>query len=87
MTPLEAMACGVPAIVANRTSLPEVVGEAGMVVEPEVRELAGAIVALMTDGALHDRLAGASLERAVMFTWEAAARETAAVYREAIGRD
>lgn len=84
LTPLEAMACGVPAIVANRTSLPEVVGDAGLVVEPTPQALADAIVHLMTDDVLHDRLAAASLERAALFTWETAARETATVYREAV---
>ena len=83
LTPLEAMACGVPAIVANRTSLPEVVGDAGLVVEPEVDDLAAAIRVLMTDEQLRRRLAAASLERARTFTWAAAARETAAVYHEA----
>jgi glycosyltransferase involved in cell wall biosynthesis len=86
LTPLEAMACGVPAIVADRTSLPEVVGDAGLVVEPDVHTMAGAIRAMMTDNELRDRLAVVSLERAGMFTWEAAARETAAVYHEVAGR-
>jgi glycosyltransferase involved in cell wall biosynthesis len=86
LTPLEAMACGVPAIVADRTSLPEVVGDAGLVVEPNVQAMAEAILAMMTDDGLRDRLAMASLERAGMFTWEAAARETAAVYHEVAGR-
>ncbi len=82
LTPLEAMACGVPAIIADRTSLPEVVGKAGIAVEPTVDELATAIVAMMTDDALRDRFATASLERAQMFTWDAAARATAVVYHE-----
>jgi glycosyltransferase involved in cell wall biosynthesis len=87
LTPLEAMACGVPAIVANRTSLPEVVGKAGLVVEPEVDDLAAAIRALMTDDDLRVRLAAASLERAGTFTWANAARSTAAVYHEVIAAD
>jgi glycosyltransferase involved in cell wall biosynthesis len=86
LTPLEAMACAVPPIVADRTSLPEVVGEAGLVVEPTVEDLAEAIVALMTDDALRESLSRASLDRARTFTWDAAARETAAVYHEAAGR-
>jgi glycosyltransferase involved in cell wall biosynthesis len=86
LTPLEAMACGVPTIVADRTSLPEVVGDAGLVVEPDLQAMAEAILAMMTDDGLRDRLAMASLERAGMFTWEAAARETAAVYHEVAGR-
>ncbi|HWV22598.1 MAG TPA: glycosyltransferase family 1 protein [Thermomicrobiales bacterium] len=85
LTPLEAMACGVPAIVANRTSLPEVVGDAGLIVEPEVDVLAEAMVSLLTDDDLHDRLSVASLDRVATFTWEAAARATVDVYREAVG--
>lgn len=84
LTPLEAMACGVPAIVANRTSLPEVVGEAGLIVEPDVQGLAVAMGAMMTDDALRARLAAASLERAATFTWVAAARATTEVYHEVV---
>ncbi|HEV2072343.1 MAG TPA: glycosyltransferase family 1 protein [Thermomicrobiales bacterium] len=84
LTPLEAMACGVPAIVANRTSLPEVVEKAGLVVEPEVDDLAASIRVLMTDDDLRARLGVASLERAGTFTWSTAARSTAAVYHEVI---
>ena len=84
LTPLEAMACGVPAIVADRTSLPEVVGDAGLCVEPAVDELARAIVSLMKDDALHDGLARRSLARARTFTWAEAARQTTEVYREAL---
>lgn len=84
LTPLEAMACGVPAIVANRTSLPEVVGDAGLCVEPTIDALAAAIVSLMTNDALHDDFARRSLVRARTFTWAEAARQTVEVYREAI---
>jgi glycosyltransferase involved in cell wall biosynthesis len=86
LTPLEAMACGVPAIVANRTSLPEVVGDAGLCVEPEADDLAKAIVSLMTDDRRRDELSRRSLERAALFTWAEAARRTAEVYWEALGR-
>jgi glycosyltransferase involved in cell wall biosynthesis len=86
LTPLEAMACGVPAIVSNRTSLPEVVGDAGLCVEPTVDELSRAIVSLMTDDARHDALSRASLQRVGQFSWPKAARETAEVYREALAK-
>lgn len=85
LTPLEAMACGVPAIVANRTSLPEVVGDTGLIVEPDVKDVAKAIRVMMTDDALRMRLSAASLERAASFTWSAAARATAEVYHEVAG--
>jgi glycosyltransferase involved in cell wall biosynthesis len=83
LTPLEAMACGVPAIVADRTSLPEVVGDAGLIVEPTVDDLAAAMVQLLTDVDFRRELSRRSLERAAMFTWEAAAEATAAVYHRA----
>lgn len=85
LTPLEAMACAVPAIVADRTSLPEVVSDAGLCVEPIVDDLGCAIVAMMTDDALRDDLARRSLARARTFTWGEAARLTVEVYREALG--
>lgn len=83
LTPLEAMACGVPAIVADRTSLPEVVGDAGLIVEPAVRELAAAMVDLLMEEDLRTELSRRSLERAALFTWQAAAEATAAVYHRA----
>lgn len=83
LTPLESMACGVPAIVANRTSLPEVVGDAGLIVEPTVEDLAQAIVTLLTDEDRHAELSRLSLERAATFTWDAAAEQTAEVYHRA----
>jgi len=86
LTPLEAMACGVPAIVADRTSLPEVVGDAGLAVEPVVEDLASAMRALMVDDALHADLSARSLARAAEFTWAETARRTVEVYLEAAGR-
>lgn len=84
LTPLEAMACGAPPIIANRTSLPEVVGDAGLTVEPTRDDLAAAIVALMTDDALRRELARRSLARAQTFTWDATAAATVAAYRAAL---
>lgn len=81
LTPLEAMACGTPVIVANRTSLPELVGDAGLIVEPEPDPLADAIIRIMTDGALRDDLSRRGVERASTFSWSRAAGQTAAIYR------
>jgi glycosyltransferase involved in cell wall biosynthesis len=81
LTPLEAMACGVPTVVADRTSLPEVVGEAGLVVPPTPAAFAEALLATLTDVSLSTRLAEAGVARARTFSWERTARETAAVYR------
>jgi glycosyltransferase involved in cell wall biosynthesis len=81
---LEAMSCGVPVIAANVTSLPEVVGDAGLLIEPTEDALAGALARLLNDADLQRRLIDAGLERAEYFSWERTARETIAVYREAI---
>jgi len=81
LTPLEGMACGTPAIVANRTSLPEIVGDAGVLVEPNVDQFAAAIIRIMTDRGLRRELSVRSLERAALFSWQRAAEQTAKVYR------
>jgi len=83
LTPLEAMACGIPVIAANRTSLPEVVGESGVLVEPELDALADAIIRLVTDKPLRALLSHAALERSRLFSWDRTARMTLAAYREA----
>lgn len=79
---LEAMACGTPVIASNQGSLPEVVGDAGLLVEPtDVEQIAGAVERLLTDAELRAELRKKGLERARTFTWERTARETLAVYR------
>jgi len=81
--PLEAMASGVPAVVSNRASLPEVVGEAGVLFEPgDARVTAELLQSLLEDSALRKRLSDASLERAQRFTWRECAVRTHGVYRE-----
>ncbi len=78
---LEAMASGVPVLTTNRTSLPEVVGPAGLMVDPDdVGAMRDSLQALLEDHGLARRLAAAGLERASTFNWERCARETIAVY-------
>lgn len=84
LTPLEAMACGVPVIAANRTSLPEVVGDAGMLVEPELDDLVQAITHLVTEPDLHRDLSQRSIERASRYSWDRTAELTLDAYREAL---
>lgn len=84
LTPLDAMACGIPVVVANRTSLPEVVSDAGLVVEPFPEPLAGALVSVLTDESLSRRLRKNSLARATRFSWARTAEETLRVYGEAM---
>jgi glycosyltransferase involved in cell wall biosynthesis len=82
LPPLEAMACGTPVICANRTSLPEVVGDAGILVEPtDTGALAGAMERVFTDPALREQMSQRGLERAKLFPWRKTAGETLAAYR------
>ena len=76
LTALEAMASGTPVVVSNTTSLPEVVGDAGLLVDPRnVDAIADAIVAALTDDALHKELRARGIARAAAFSWERTARE------------
>jgi glycosyltransferase involved in cell wall biosynthesis len=83
MPVLEAMACGAPVITSNRTALPEVAGDAAILVNPEdADELADAIVRVLADHTLRAGLRARGFKRAKQFTWEQAARRTLALYRE-----
>ena len=71
LPPLEAMQCGVPVVTSNTSSLPEVVGDAALTVDPmSVQDISGAIARLLTDGALRDDLSARSLARASGFSWD-----------------
>ncbi len=84
LPPLEAMKCGVPVIVGNRTSLPEVVGDAAMLVDPfEIGEIEAAIRKVIEDSDLQSRLSVKGLNRARLFDWRETARQTLAVYERA----
>lgn len=81
---LEAMACGAPVVASALSSLPEVVGEAGVLVDPaSAASIRDGLAGLLTDPARRRELARAGIARAAGFTWERAARETLAVYRAA----
>lgn len=82
LPPLEAMACGVPVVCSNAASLPEVVGEAGVLLPPrDVAAWVEALGRLLDDAQLREDLRARGLERASRFTWDAAARRTLDVYR------
>lgn len=86
MPPLEAMACGTPVVCSNAASLPEVVGEAALRVDPGDDEgVADAMLQALSDSGLRERLVAAGLERAGRFTWRRNAEETLRVYREVYG--
>jgi glycosyltransferase involved in cell wall biosynthesis len=81
--PLEAMACGTPVVTSNVSSLPEVVGDAALSVNPlDVEAMASAMEKVLTDAALRQTLSERGLERARAFTWERMARLTIEVYQE-----
>jgi glycosyltransferase involved in cell wall biosynthesis len=85
LPPLEAMACGTPVIVSNVSSLPEVVGDAGMLIDPaDVEGLTVAMWRALTDDALRREMREKGLRRAQIFSWERTARETLAVYRKVV---
>jgi alpha-1,3-rhamnosyl/mannosyltransferase len=83
LPPLEAMACGAPVIASRRASLPEVVGDAGLLVEPlDDVTIAQHMRSLIEDDVLHARLREAGCRRAKTFTWRKFAEETMAVYQK-----
>ncbi len=78
---LEAMACGTPVIGSKASSLPEVIGEAGLQVDPHsVDDIARAMRQMMDQPELRARSIGLGLERAKLFTWDKAARQLLAIY-------
>lgn len=84
---LEAGACGVPVITSNTSSLPEVAGDAALLVDPhDVDAIAEAMYRLLTDEALRADLARRGLENVKRFSWEKCARETLAVLEAARSR-
>ena len=82
LPPLEAMACGTPVLTSSTSSLPEVVGDAGLLVNPyEVSEIASALYTIVSDQVLRSTLRLRGLERAKQFTWRLTAQKTLELYR------
>jgi glycosyltransferase involved in cell wall biosynthesis len=81
---LEAMACGTPVVTSDRTALPELVGDAGLLIDPEsVDALAAAIARVLGDAALARDLGARGLERSRRYAWDETARRTLEVYQDA----
>lgn len=83
LPPLEAMACGCPVITSNTSSLPEVVGDAGIMVNPyNVEEIARAIDLVLSNENLRKEMIEKGLKQAQKFSWRKTAEETLKVYEE-----
>jgi glycosyltransferase involved in cell wall biosynthesis len=81
--PIEAMACGAPVITSNTSSLPEVVGDAALLVDPhDIDGLADAIIRLLENEQLREDLRQKGYQRVKQYTWEVSARKMLAVYQK-----
>jgi glycosyltransferase involved in cell wall biosynthesis len=82
---LEAMACGTPVICANTSSLPEVAGDAALLVDPlDTSDIAAALARVVIDGNVRHALAGAGFRRVQQFSWRRCAQETLRVLEDAV---
>lgn len=85
LPPLEAMACGTPVVACETSSIPEIVGDAAFLVEPDnARDMAGAILGLLLQPPLAAQMRNLGLARASKFKWEFTAEQTLAVYRQIV---
>lgn len=85
LPPLEAMACGTPVVVSNVSSLPEVVGDVGVMVDPKKPEsIYQGMVSVLANPSLQKELKEKGLKRAKEFTWEKTARITQEIYKEVL---
>ncbi len=87
LPPLEAMACGTPVVVADTSSLPEVVGQAGLIAPPQdVDAWVEAIRRMLDDEVLRQTIRQRGLSQAARFSWTKTAHQTVGAYRRAMGR-
>ncbi len=85
LPPLEAMACGIPVITSNTSSLPEVVGDAGIMVDPtDPDSLCEAMLNVLTNKEMRRRMSSKGLKRSKLFSWEKSAKEILEIYDEAL---
>ncbi|HSL23359.1 MAG TPA: glycosyltransferase family 1 protein [Vicinamibacterales bacterium] len=87
LPPLEAMASGTPVVTSNVSSLPEVVGDAALLVDPyDTAAIGGAVKLVLTDETLREDLRRRGFARAAEFSWARAAERVRAIYAEVAGR-
>lgn len=85
LPPLEAMQCGIPVITSNTSSLPEIVGEAGLMVAPhDQATLCQNLLDIYNNSTLQANLSRKSLKQAQRFSWQICARQTVEVYHQAL---
>jgi len=85
LMPLEAMSCGTPVLASRTSSLPEVVGDGGLLVDPEsVEETTDGMIILLSDPQLREQLAENALAQAAEFDWKRTAEQTLKVYAAAV---
>ena len=86
LPPAEAMACGIPTIASNGSSLPEIVGDAGILVDPNnTSELSRAIIRVVGDSSLAEDLAQAGPSRVARFNWKSAANSMNQIFADSLG--
>ena len=87
LPPLEAMASGTPVVTSNRSSLPEVVGDAAVLVDPySAASIAEGIQKVLSDADLRRTLTERGLERVRAFSWETSVRRVHEVYMDVAGQ-
>ena len=85
LPPLEAMACGIPVITSNTSSLPEVIGDAGIMIDPtDVNSLSDVMCKVLKDKELRLRMRNMGLERSKLFSWENTAKKMLDIYDDAL---
>lgn len=85
LPPLEAMSCGTPVVTSNISSLPEVVGDAALLVDPyNVDSIADAMCHILDDPTLAEQLRTRGIEQAAAFTWRRTAQDTLAIYQHVL---
>jgi glycosyltransferase involved in cell wall biosynthesis len=85
LPPLESMACGTPVVGSNCASMPEIIGQGGLLFEPgDTHSMGRALARLARDRPFREEMGRLAVTQAARFSWESTARSTLAAYREAI---